>query len=196
MPTMRKRLSAASRTRSGASSRQGTHQDAQTLSTVTCPRKSALASPGTGFPSCSMPATGGRLVSGAGWSISAEGMREISPAPRRMRNSAARPRKSASGSSTKSRRRPTLAVLSLTDTASILSFAAPLRAAADAALLQIGQDAPLPPIVGQHPDDHGGNDRHGSRIGAHDEGRMRSKIHDETYSVPVQQQASSAGRRA
>jgi hypothetical protein len=55
---------------SGCSARQGTHQLANTLTTLTWPFfRSAVANPGD-VP----PATGGRMNSGAGLSIRAEGM--------------------------------------------------------------------------------------------------------------------------
>ena len=68
------RLSSASFISSGASSWQGTHHDAQTLTSVTAPLKSALAMPGTGVPSRVRPSSGGRLVAGTGRPISADGM--------------------------------------------------------------------------------------------------------------------------
>ena len=88
MPTMRMRLSSASFI-NGASSWQGTHHDAQTLTSDTAPLKSALAMPGTGAPSRTRPATGGSGVSGTGRPISADGSFDGSPAPSRNRNSAA-----------------------------------------------------------------------------------------------------------
>jgi hypothetical protein len=66
MPTRRMRVSPARSSRNGASSWQGKHHDAHTLTRVTCPRKSAAVIPGIGLPSRSRPATGGRSISGAG----------------------------------------------------------------------------------------------------------------------------------
>jgi hypothetical protein len=113
MPTTRMRVSVANVISSGASSRQGTHHEAQTLSTATSPVNVAPSRPGTGLLSRSSPASGGRLVCGATCPIKADGMREGSPEPSRNMNSAASARKATSGMSTISRRRNALASCSM-----------------------------------------------------------------------------------
>src|SRR5882724_3316049 len=73
MPTICSRLSFASAVNSGISSWQGTHQDAQTLTTLTLRLKFAGSSPGTCAPLLSKPCSGGNEVCGAGRPIRAEG---------------------------------------------------------------------------------------------------------------------------
>src|ERR1700675_774941 len=89
MPITCSRLSLPTSTSSGASSWQGTHHGAQTLTTLTLPLKTAGSSPGTGAPPANRPASGGNAVCGAGWPIKAEGIREGSPPPSRNQNSVA-----------------------------------------------------------------------------------------------------------
>ena len=93
-------LSLASAVSSGASSWHGTHQDAQTLTTLTLPLKSAGSSPGTGAPLWTRPSSGGSAVCGAGRPIRADGIFEGSPPSSRTRNSAASATKPISGSAT------------------------------------------------------------------------------------------------
>src|SRR6266550_3977697 len=59
MPMICNRLSFASAVNSSASSWQGTHQDAQTLTTETLPLKAAGSSPGTGTPLWTRPSNAG-----------------------------------------------------------------------------------------------------------------------------------------
>src|SRR6202790_5253039 len=89
MPTSCSRLSRPSSVKSGASSWQGTHHDAQTLTTLTLPMNTAGSSPGTWAPSLTRPSSGGSEVCGAGRPIKAEGMREGSPPPSRHQKIAA-----------------------------------------------------------------------------------------------------------
>src|SRR6266851_4479469 len=98
MPTICNRLSRASSVKSGASSWQGTHHDAQTLTTLTLPLNTAGSSPGTCAPLLTRPASGGSAVCGAGRPIKAEGMREGSPVPSRNQKIAASAAKASSGS--------------------------------------------------------------------------------------------------
>src|SRR4029077_1415333 len=86
MPISCSRLSLASSVSSGASSWQGTHQDAQTLTTLTLPSNLAGSSPGTSAPLLSKPCSGGNDICGAGCPIRAEGIRDGSPAPSRNQN--------------------------------------------------------------------------------------------------------------
>ena len=80
------------------------HHDAHTLMSVTAPLKSAASMPGNCLPSrVSSPGTAGMFVSGAGWPIRAEGMRDGSPEPRRKKNKAASARKKISGNRRNSR---------------------------------------------------------------------------------------------
>src|SRR5258705_1859063 len=98
MPTICSRLSRASSVKSGASSWQGTHHEAQTLTTLTLPLKTAGSSPGTSAPLLTRPTSGGSAVCGAGRPIKAEGMREGSPLPSRNQKIAASAAKASSGS--------------------------------------------------------------------------------------------------
>src|ERR1700676_2867578 len=98
MPTICSRLSLPSSVSSGASSWQGTHHDAQTLTTLTLPLNTAGSSPGTCAPLLTRPSSGGSAVCGAGRPIRAEGMREGSPLPSRNQKIAARAANPSSGS--------------------------------------------------------------------------------------------------
>src|SRR3981189_1744659 len=105
MPITCSRLSLASSVRRGASSWQGTHQDAQTLTTLTLPLKFAGSSPGTCAPLLSKPCSGGSEISGAGYPSRVDGIREGSPPPSRDQNNAASARKPTSGSTISHERR-------------------------------------------------------------------------------------------
>src|ERR1700690_2475405 len=105
MPTSCSRLSLPSSVKSGASSWQGMHQDAQTLTTLTLPLNTAGSSPGTCAPPVERPASGGSAVCGAGWPIKAEGIFEGSPLPSRNQNSAANAAKAISGTAISQDRR-------------------------------------------------------------------------------------------
>src|SRR4030088_2053588 len=97
MRTICSRLSLPSAVSSGASSWHGTHQDAQTLTTLTLPLNTAGSSPGTSTPLLTRPCSGGSAVCGAGRPIKAEGILEGSPLPSRNQNSAARAANATSG---------------------------------------------------------------------------------------------------
>src|SRR3984957_421640 len=97
MPITCSRLSLPSSVNSGASSWQGMHHEAQTLTTLTLPLNTAGSSPGTCAPPLTRPSSGGSAVCGAGWPIKAEGMFEGSPPPSRNQNSAANATKAISG---------------------------------------------------------------------------------------------------
>src|SRR3981189_3782249 len=97
MPTICSRLSLPSSVNSGASSWHGTHQDAQTLTTLTLPLKAAGSSPGTSAPLLTSPSSAGSAVGGAGRPIRAEGILEGSPPGSRSKNNPARARKPISG---------------------------------------------------------------------------------------------------
>src|SRR5450631_443527 len=73
------------------------HHEAQTLTTLTLPLKTAGSSPGTCAPSLMRPASGGSAVCGAGWPIRAEGIREGSLLPSRNQNTAASAANAISG---------------------------------------------------------------------------------------------------
>src|SRR5258708_30760182 len=98
MPTICSRLSLPTSVRSGASSWHGTHQDAQTLTTLTLPLNTAGSSPGTCAPLLTRPCSGGSAVCGAGWPIKAEGIFDGSPVPSRNQKIAASAAKASSGS--------------------------------------------------------------------------------------------------
>src|SRR6195256_3349626 len=98
MPISCSRLSLANSVNSGASSWHGTHQEAQTLTTLTLPLNIAGSSPGTCAPLLTRPTSGGSAVCGAGWPIRAEGIREGSPSPSRSQNTAASAENAISGS--------------------------------------------------------------------------------------------------
>src|SRR5580698_7697799 len=98
MPTICSRASRPSSVRSGASSWQGTHQDAQTLTSETLPLKTDGSSPGIGAPLLASPCSGGNGVCGAGWPSRADGMREGSPSPSRNQKIAASAANTISGS--------------------------------------------------------------------------------------------------
>src|SRR5271169_1435073 len=98
MPTSCRRSSLANSVNSGASSWHGTHQEAQTLTTLTLPLNVAGSSPGTWAPLLTRPGSGGSTVCGAGWPISAEGIFEGSPPCRLNQNSTASAAKTTSGS--------------------------------------------------------------------------------------------------
>src|SRR5450756_937077 len=98
MPISCSRLSLPKAVRSGASSWQGTHHDAQTLTTLTLPLNTAGSSPGTGAPLLARPCSGGSGVCGAAWPIKADGIRDGSLSPSRNQNNAASAAKAMSGS--------------------------------------------------------------------------------------------------
>src|ERR1700674_3057360 len=97
MPTICSRLSRPSSVKSGASSWQGTHHDAQTLTTLTLPLNTEGSSPGTCAPLLTSPSNAGRAVGGAGWPIRADGIRDGSPLPSRNQKIAASTAKATSG---------------------------------------------------------------------------------------------------
>src|SRR5512142_2312480 len=103
MPTICSRLSRPSSVNSGASSWQGTHHDAQTLTSETLPLKTDGSRPGTGAPLLASPSSGGNGVCGVGWPIKADGMRDGSPLPSRNQKIAASAAKITSGSATSQR---------------------------------------------------------------------------------------------
>src|ERR1700704_691792 len=105
MPTICSRLSLPNSVSSGASSWHGTHQEAQTLTTLTLPLNTPGSSPGTCAPLLTRPPSGGSAVGGAGWPIKAEGIFEGSPLPSRNQNSAARAANATSGSAINQERR-------------------------------------------------------------------------------------------
>src|SRR4051794_13350523 len=98
MPISCSRLSRPSEDNSGASSWQGTHQDAQTLTMLTLPLSAAGSSPGTGAPSLTSPGSAGSAVCGAARPIRADGIFDGSPAPSRDQKIAARTANATSGS--------------------------------------------------------------------------------------------------
>src|SRR5262245_1378987 len=105
MPTSCSRVSLLKSINSAASSWQGTHQDAQTLTILTLPSKAAGSSPGTCTPSLTRPCSDGNKACGAGRPIKTEGIREGSPSPRRNQKIAASARNATSGSATSRGRR-------------------------------------------------------------------------------------------
>src|SRR5947209_18412187 len=98
MPTSCSRLSRPRAISSGASSWQGMHHDAQTLTTLTWPLKIAGSSPGTEVPPLVRPSNGGNAVCGAGWPINADGIREGSPVPSRYQYNATNAANAITGS--------------------------------------------------------------------------------------------------
>src|ERR1700730_12904630 len=105
MPTSCSRLSRPSSVKSGASSWHGTHQDAQTLTTLTLPLNTAGSSPGTCEPLLARPSSCGSAVCGAGWPINAEGILDGSPLPSRNQKIAASAANATSGSAISQDRR-------------------------------------------------------------------------------------------
>src|SRR5262245_22142327 len=98
MPTSWSRLSLLNSVNSAASWWHGTHQDAQTLTMLIFPFKTAGSSPGTCAPSVTRPCNDGNAVCGAGRPIKAEGIREGSPSPRPIQKIAATARNVSAGS--------------------------------------------------------------------------------------------------
>src|SRR6202012_3478485 len=82
---------------SGASSWQGTHQEAQTLSRLTLPLNMLGSRPGTWLPPATRPSSAGKAVCGAGRPIRADGILEGSPSRRPNQNKAASATKPISG---------------------------------------------------------------------------------------------------
>src|SRR3954452_11051280 len=97
--------SSSSRSRTGASIRQGTHQEAKTLTSIGLPRRSALLSPAS-----SRPGIGGRSTAGAGLPTSVEGSAPGSR-PRPSARKTPRPAKTSSGRRKTSVRRGRTGVL-------------------------------------------------------------------------------------
>ena len=189
------RLSSASFISSGASSWQGTHHDAQTLTSVTAPVKSALAMPGTGAPSRTRPATGGSGVSGTGRPISADGSRDGSPEPSRNRNSAASARNTSSGSSTISRRRRAGAGRRTRRSCGPLDGA--LGAARDAARLELGERCASARDGRARPSRSApATTSNGDAIGRDDESRVRTEVHGQRFPARPAPAAASGCARA
>src|SRR5215467_4176307 len=99
MPNTRRPVGSLSLTRTGCSSRHGTHHVAQKLTTETSPcARSKLVKPATGWPAPSVkPSIGLSSVGGAILPIKADGSLEGSPARRAKTKRAARTMKIASG---------------------------------------------------------------------------------------------------
>ena len=167
-------MSFDSASRNGTSSWQGTHHEAQTFTSVTASLKVASVRPGTGLPSRVSSGSGGRSVGGIGWPISAEGMREGSPLPRRNRNKAASARKTTSGSSTRRWRRVLPERLG-GGRAHDPSVRCERRVIA--ALLEIAENAALRQIIENDPGHQRRDHEDRDRVGGDDEVGVRSEIH-------------------
>src|ERR1700736_4189832 len=105
MPISCSLLSLPSSVNRGASSWQRTHQEAQTLTTLTLPLNMVGSSPGTCPPPLTRPSSAGSALCGAGRPINAEGIRDGSPLPSRNQKITARPANASSGSAIKKERR-------------------------------------------------------------------------------------------
>src|SRR5882757_3476814 len=160
MPTICSRLSLPNSVSSGASSWQGTHHDAQTLTTLTLPLKTAGSRPGTCAPSRARPSSCGSAVCGAGRPIKAEGILEGSPLYSRSKKIPASAMKPTSGSATSHDRR-------FGATASLM--ARPPRRARG---LELAQARFLAAIIDRDPDNEGQHHGRDQHIGHDDEGRV------------------------
>src|ERR1700694_5167853 len=118
MPISCSLLSLPSSVNRGASSWQGTHHEAQTLTTLTLPLNMVGSSPGPPPPPWTSPSSAGSAVGGAGRPINAEGIRDGSPLPSRNQKITARPANATSGSAIKKERRR--GVVSVVDGSGIL----------------------------------------------------------------------------
>src|ERR1700737_49680 len=105
MPTSCSRLSLPNPVKRGALSWHGTHHDAQTLTTLTLPLKTAGSSPGTGAPLLTRPSSGGSAVCGAGRPIRAEGIFDGSSPPSRSQKITTNAVKASNGSAVSHDRR-------------------------------------------------------------------------------------------
>ena len=174
-------LSASSR---GCSTWHSTHHEANTLTMVGSPwARSAAAKPGTAVPSAIRPSIAGRLKSGTGLPISAEGRREGSPPCSAYQNRPASTAKISKGSAGPSRRKDGARVASVM--VGVSAACRPCspglcwragRAPPDPFSLKLGDEAPLLAVV---LDDEQSERRHrdeGHAVGGEDERCVRAEI--------------------